>query len=74
MLKICLRLGVKCVSAYTFSIENFKRSQEEVNTLMGLAEEKLLELCDYGCALIGFQVKVAHSTTIAIYWMNMASD
>lgn len=67
MLEICLRLGVKCVSAYAFSIENFKRSQEEVTTLMGMAEEKLLELCEYGCVLVAFQLTVAHFRTIAKY-------
>lgn len=67
MLEICLRLGVKCVSAYAFSIENFKRSQEEVTTLMGMAEEKLLELCEHGCVLVAFQLTVAHFRTIAKY-------
>jgi ditrans,polycis-polyprenyl diphosphate synthase len=45
---MCLRLGVKCVSVYAFSIENFKRSKEEVDALMNLAEEKLEELCRHG--------------------------
>ncbi|KAI8989641.1 Di-trans-poly-cis-decaprenylcistransferase [Trametes punicea] len=48
MLEICIKLNVRCVSAYAFSIENFKRSPEEVNALMTLAEEKLLELCQKG--------------------------
>lgn len=48
MLEICLRLNVRCVSTYVFAIENFKRSPEEVNALMALAEEKLLELCQHG--------------------------
>jgi len=48
MLEICLRLNVTCVSAYAFSIENFKRSPEEVDQLMGMAEEKLLEICEHG--------------------------
>ena len=30
ILEICLRLGVKCVTVFAFSIENFKRSEEEV--------------------------------------------
>ena len=51
MLEICLRLDVKCVSAYAFSFENFKRSPEEVDTLMGMAEEKLVELCEHGWVL-----------------------
>ena len=48
MLHICLRLNVRCVTAYAFSIENFKRTPEEVDYLMRLAEEKLLEMCKNG--------------------------
>ena len=48
MLEVCLTLNIRCVSAYAFSIENFKRPVEEVNALMELAEEKLLELCEHG--------------------------
>ena len=51
MLEICLRLGVKCVTVFAFSIENFKRSEDEVNALMELAETKLLELTKHGYAL-----------------------
>lgn len=39
-LQWCLELGVKEVTVYAFSIENFKRSKEEVDTLMKLAREK----------------------------------
>ena len=48
MLEVCLRLNVKCVSAYAFSIENFKRPEEEDSALMKLAEEKLTELSEHG--------------------------
>ncbi|KAF8815806.1 Di-trans-poly-cis-decaprenylcistransferase [Phlegmacium glaucopus] len=48
VLEVCLRLNIRCVSAYAFSIENFKRPEEEVAALMKLAEEKLLELCQHG--------------------------
>jgi ditrans,polycis-polyprenyl diphosphate synthase len=48
MLEICMRLGVRCVSAYAFAIENWKRSPEEVNALMKLAEEKLVEMAQHG--------------------------
>jgi len=48
MLEVCLKLNIRCVSVYAFSIENFKRSEEEVVALMKLAEEKLLELCQHG--------------------------
>ncbi|KAG5652311.1 hypothetical protein H0H81_005461 [Sphagnurus paluster] len=58
MLEICLRLDIKCVSAYAFSIENFKRSPEEVDALMGLAEEKLVELCEHGDLLDQYGVRL----------------
>lgn len=48
MLEICLRLGVKCVTVFAFSIENFKRSEEEVGALMELAETKLVEIAQHG--------------------------
>lgn len=34
------------MTVYAFSIENFKRSQEEVDTLMGLAREKFAKLLE----------------------------
>lgn len=34
------------VSVYAFSIENFKRPQEEVDVLMSLAVEKLQQLSE----------------------------
>ena len=48
VLDICLQLNIRCVSAYAFAIDNFKRSPEEVDGLMALAEEKLLEICRNG--------------------------
>jgi ditrans,polycis-polyprenyl diphosphate synthase len=51
MLEVCLRLNIQCVSAYAFSIENFKRSEDEVKALMKLAEKMLLEFCEHGCVL-----------------------
>lgn len=43
-LEWCLDLGVECVSVYAFSIDNYHRSQEEVDTLMQLAEDKLAHM------------------------------
>ncbi|KAG8706367.1 cis-prenyltransferase [Ceratobasidium sp. 395] len=58
MLEICLRLGIKCVTVYAFSIENFKRSPNEVETLMELAKSKLEELCSHGDLLDQYQVRL----------------
>lgn len=46
VLQWCLYLGIKEVTVYAFSIENFKRSTEEVNTLMQLAREKFNRLLE----------------------------
>lgn len=41
MLKYCYELGVKYVTVYAFSIDNFKRSPEEVQSVMDLMLEKV---------------------------------
>ncbi|KOO24571.1 dehydrodolichyl diphosphate synthase [Chrysochromulina tobinii] len=46
VLRWCCELGVHGVTVYAFSIENFKRSQSEVDALMALAEEGLREMSD----------------------------
>ncbi|XP_058454602.1 dehydrodolichyl diphosphate synthase complex subunit DHDDS [Malaya genurostris] len=43
-LQWCLDIGIREVTVYAFSIENFKRSQEEVDTLMSLARDKFHKL------------------------------
>ncbi|KAM5534091.1 hypothetical protein V8D89_012272 [Ganoderma adspersum] len=58
MLEFCMNLGVRCVSAYVFSIENFKRSPEEVQALMDLAEEKLLEFAQQGEILDKYGIRL----------------
>ncbi|KAL2724539.1 dehydrodolichyl diphosphate synthase complex subunit DHDDS [Vespula squamosa] len=45
-LQWCLDLGIPEVTVYAFSIENFKRSKEEVNGLMELARQKFQSLLD----------------------------
>ncbi|GMK53941.1 hypothetical protein CspeluHIS016_0105270 [Cutaneotrichosporon spelunceum] len=47
-LRICLRLHIPIVSVYAFAIDNFRRSPEEVDTLMRLATESLAEICREG--------------------------
>ncbi|KAG0198032.1 hypothetical protein BGX28_008488 [Mortierella sp. GBA30] len=41
-----MELGVKVVTVYAFSIENFKRPPDQVDTLMELGKAKLAELCE----------------------------
>ncbi|PJF16970.1 Ditrans,polycis-polyprenyl diphosphate synthase ((2E,6E)-farnesyl diphosphate specific) [Paramicrosporidium saccamoebae] len=53
ILKWSLELGVKEVTVYAFSIENFKRPKEEVDTLMRLATEKLEELVQNRIRVVG---------------------
>ncbi|XP_063823589.1 dehydrodolichyl diphosphate synthase complex subunit DHDDS [Ostrinia nubilalis] len=45
-LKWCLDLGIPEVTVYAFSIENFKRSEDEVSALMDLARDKFQRLID----------------------------
>lgn len=45
MLQWCFELGVRTVTVYALSLENLKRPQEEVDTLMQLAMDKLTALC-----------------------------
>ncbi|MEM1585985.1 MAG: polyprenyl diphosphate synthase [Candidatus Bathyarchaeia archaeon] len=44
VLRWCLDLGVKSITLYAFSTENFQRPSEEVERLMSLFREKLKEL------------------------------
>ena len=42
----CRELGIKVLTLYAFSIENWKRPKDEVTALMGLLKEYLLRECD----------------------------
>lgn len=42
----CLELNIKEVTVYAFSIENFKRTKDEVDALLSLAKEKFIKLLD----------------------------
>jgi ditrans,polycis-polyprenyl diphosphate synthase len=45
---VCYKSGVKVVTVYAFSIENFKRSKYEVDALMDMAKIKLSQLSQHG--------------------------
>ncbi|ASJ15514.1 polyprenyl diphosphate synthase [Thermococcus radiotolerans] len=46
ILEWCRELGIRTLTVYAFSTENFKRTPEEVNALMNLFEEKFKELLE----------------------------
>uniref|UniRef100_A0A5F8GSG4 ditrans,polycis-polyprenyl diphosphate synthase [(2E,6E)-farnesyldiphosphate specific] n=1 Tax=Monodelphis domestica TaxID=13616 RepID=A0A5F8GSG4_MONDO len=50
-LRWCLNLGIREVTVYAFSIENFKRSKNEVDGLMELARQKFTRLMEEQCFL-----------------------
>lgn len=45
-LRWCWHLGIREVTVYAFSIENFKRTKEEVDGLMELARQKFIRLLE----------------------------
>ena len=48
ILEVCYKSGVKYVTIYAFSIENFKRSRYEVDALMDMAKTKLVQMSQHG--------------------------
>lgn len=46
VLNWCVEDGVKILTVYAFSLENFKRDEEEVDYLMELLEESLIRFAD----------------------------
>ncbi|PRQ25867.1 putative rubber cis-polyprenylcistransferase [Rosa chinensis] len=58
MLKYCYELGVRYVTIYAFSIENFKRQPEEVQSLMDLMQEKIEGLIKEESIVNRYGVKV----------------
>lgn len=57
-LRWCLDMGIREVTTFAFSIENFKRSEEEVNGLMDLAREKFSRLLEESSKLHEHGVRI----------------
>ncbi|KAL3644521.1 Dehydrodolichyl diphosphate synthase cpt3 [Castilleja foliolosa] len=58
MLKYCYELNVKCITIYAFSIDNFKRRPEEVQSTMNLIQEKIESLIEEEGIVNHYGVKV----------------
>ncbi|KAI3648066.1 hypothetical protein MP228_005920 [Amoeboaphelidium protococcarum] len=58
ILETCYHLGIKVITVYAFSIDNFNRSQEEVDNLMELFREKLQLFRDESHLVQQHQVRI----------------
>ncbi|GAA94553.1 uncharacterized protein L969DRAFT_16987 [Mixia osmundae IAM 14324] len=58
LLDFFLHLDITTVTVYAFSIDNFRRTEEEVEGLMDLARNKLGELCQKGELLQRYGIRV----------------
>ncbi|MBA0715306.1 hypothetical protein Golax_014209 [Gossypium laxum] len=66
MLKYCYEFGVRYVTVYAFSIENFKRSPEEVQSLMDLMLEKIEEILKEQSIVNRYGVRVIFSGNLKL--------
>ncbi|KAJ1700345.1 hypothetical protein LUZ63_000124 [Rhynchospora breviuscula] len=57
-IQYCYEMGMKCVTVYAFSIDNFKRSPQEVQLLMDLMREKIEEMSAEDGVLKSLDVKI----------------
>ncbi|AET40061.1 ditrans,polycis-polyprenyl diphosphate synthase Ecym_5299 [Eremothecium cymbalariae DBVPG len=48
VLELCYASGVKTATVFAFSVENFKRSAFEINSLMELAKERVIQITEHG--------------------------
>ncbi|KAL0758792.1 hypothetical protein Bca101_074942 [Brassica carinata] len=62
MLQYCYELGIKYVTVYAFSIDNFRRKPEEVRSLMDLMLEKIKSLLD--------KESIVHEYGIRVYFIG----
>lgn len=62
MLQYCYELGIKYVTIYAFSIDNFRRKPEEVQSLMDLMLEKIKSLLD--------KESIVHEYGIRVYFIG----
>ncbi|KAJ4889101.1 Dehydrodolichyl diphosphate synthase 6 [Raphanus sativus] len=66
MLQYCYELGIKYVTIYAFSIDNFRRKPEEVQSLMDLMLEKIKSLLDKESIVHGYGIRVYFIGNLAL--------
>lgn len=66
MLRYCSELGIKYVTIYAFSIENFKRRPEEVQSIMDLMLEKIEGLIEEESIVNQYGVKVCFAGNLKL--------
>ncbi|CAH2051425.1 unnamed protein product, partial [Thlaspi arvense] len=62
MLQYCYELGIKYVTIYAFSIDNFRRRPEEVQSLMDLMLEKIKSLLE--------KESIVHQYGVRVYFIG----
>ncbi|ONK77507.1 uncharacterized protein A4U43_C02F7300 [Asparagus officinalis] len=58
ILQYCYEMGVKYVTVYAFSIDNFKRNPDEVQSLMHLMQEKIDELLKEESIVKKYEIRI----------------
>uniref|UniRef100_A0A1B6ELQ6 Alkyl transferase n=1 Tax=Cuerna arida TaxID=1464854 RepID=A0A1B6ELQ6_9HEMI len=71
-LQWCLDLGISEVTVYAFSIENFKRSKEEVEDLLELARQKFQRLLEEKEKLMENGVRIRVIGNISLLPLDLA--
>ncbi|KAI4330410.1 hypothetical protein MLD38_028700 [Melastoma candidum] len=69
----CFEMGVKYVTAYAFSIDNFKRRPDEVKCLMDLMLEKIDELLKEGSTVDRYGVRLLFIGNLSLLPDNVQS-
>ncbi|XP_065649838.1 dehydrodolichyl diphosphate synthase complex subunit DHDDS isoform X3 [Hydra vulgaris] len=67
VLQWCYELGIPEVTVYAFSIENFKRSQDEVDTLLEIFKKELNKLLEKKDELTEYSVCIRFIGNIALF-------
>lgn len=70
-LRWCLDMGIREVTTFAFSIENFKRSEEEVTGLLDLAREKFKQLLEEAQKLQDHGVRIKVIGNLALLPMDL---